>query len=265
MRRSLRKISFSPEAIKWYRRITSFQMTLGLLAILFLIWMKGRQAGQVDVIDQLNYPNDIIVERILPIGDSMLLLTDSSQGLVYQYHIETGSLVVYFECPEASFPVLLKEDLYLLQTDSQTINKKGEKGKVKLNKARDSGKIEAFAFNSKRDIIYQSDGSSWIQIRQADSFDVIDQFKVQTPANEEISGLTDLSYDGNHLYALIQDRSELIQIPLGRFNRGRVTNRWDLSKDGHIQQPVSGIAHKDKQEFYLVSQSSPHVLVVELK
>ncbi len=195
---------FSKENIKWYRRITAFQLSLGVLAAVFLFWTHQQEKGSYDIIQSMPY----------------------QPSSFYSAH-----------------PAVASKD---------------------LNAA-------GLIYDDDRHVFYGTEGGSTIQVFDPQDLSLQDQFTVRTPQGQEIEDIHLLAYANQGLYGRLAGTSHLIYIETGRFNRGRLTNDWELddwaqtiSQDYPDFQDFNQLAPISEEDFYISADQLPLQYEIEL-
>lgn len=275
MRNRYRGLPFSKEALTWYRRITGLQLTLGLIAFLFLMWNNTRDRGTYDIIDQLEYDSGIQTQAIDWSENQELLVSGDWDGDSGVGYFRDSSLDIEYNLEEdesAGGLTLSSHGLWLLTRYNEKAYLFDSENFEELAAVSYEGEGWGLAYDSEREVLYMSNETSTIQVRDPENFDLLDTFEVRTTSGQEISSISELEYDGNHLYANLYPSNRIIRIEVERFNRGRVTNEWNLTplvsklkKDYPAAQELNGIAHLQENHFFITGQNFPYMYQVQLK
>lgn len=274
MRNRYRGLPFSREALIWYRRITTLQLTLGLIAILFLIWNYNQDKGNYDIIERLGYDSEIYIQAIGWTDDQQLLLSSSLYRESRVRYLGDSTFDIKYSLEENEFAeglTLTPYGLWLLTWQNKRAYLLDPDNFQELAIISYEGEGWGLTYDAGRDFLYMSNGTSIIQVRDTQNFDLLDTFEVRTTSGQEISSINDLEYDGHHLYANIYQSNRIIRIEVQRFNKGRVTNEWDftplvreLKKDYPDIQELSGIAHLQGNQFFITAKNYPYIYKVQL-
>lgn len=123
------------------------------------------------------------------------------------------------------------------------------------------------AFNADDDVLYMSNGSSKITVRNPETFAEETFFEV-FEEGESIGMLNELEYANGHLYANIYLTNEIVKI---NPKQGKVVHRYDftdlveeLSKTVPDLNEWNGIAHIEGKRFLVTGKNYPIMYEVEL-
>lgn len=118
--------------------------------------------------------------------------------------------------------------------------------------------------------LLMSDGTDEIFIRDAESFDLIGSFKMSLNG-EKVEFMNELEYVDGFLYANIWQTFNIIKIDLKTkkivsvYDFEKIIENLDISKEDREKMNVlNGIAHIDKNRFYITGKLYPVLLEVEL-
>lgn len=269
-----RGLPFSKEALTWYRRITGLQLTLGLIAFLFLMWNNNRDKGTYDIIDRLGYDSEIQIQALERSGAHELLVADERDAASGVGYLRDSSFDIKYSLQEnesAGGLTWSPHGLWLLTRHNEKAYLLDADNFEELAEVSYEGEGWGLAYDSGREVIYMSNQTSNIQVRDPESFGLLDTFEVRTPSGLEISSISELEYDGDHLYASLYPSNRIIRIEVERFNKGRVTNEWDfepfvseLKKEYPDVQNLNGIAHLHGNQFFITGQYFPYMYQVQL-
>lgn len=126
------------------------------------------------------------------------------------------------------------------------------------------------SYNYDENNLLMSDGSDEIFIRDVDSFEVLDSFKL-TLNGKKLERLNELEYFDGYLYANIWQTFDIVKIDLKKrevvkvYNFEKIIKNLNIPKDVREKMDVlNGIAHIDKNRFYVTGKYYPVLLEVEL-
>lgn len=126
------------------------------------------------------------------------------------------------------------------------------------------------AYDKENGYLLMCDGTDEIFIRDADTFEVLDSFKI-SENGEKIELINELEYADGFLYANIWKTFDIIKIDLksrkivSRYNFEEIIKNLDISEEDREQMNVlNGIAHIDKNRFYITGKMYPVLLEVKL-
>lgn len=274
MRNRYRGLPFSKEALTWYRRITALQLTLGLIAILFLFWNNNRDKGTYDIINHLEYDSEIYTQAIEGTDNQQLLISSGLYGRSAVGYLKDSHFDIRYSLEKNEFAeglALTPPGLWLLTWKNERAYLLNPSSFQELAIMSYEGEGWGLTYDPGRDLLYMSNGTSTIQVRDTHNFDLLDTFEVRTTSGHEISLINALEYDGYHLYANIYQSNRVIRIEVERFNKGRVTNEWDfnpliheLKKDYPNIQELNGIAHLQENQFLITGKNYPYIYTVRL-
>ncbi|MDO5457712.1 MAG: glutaminyl-peptide cyclotransferase [Atopococcus tabaci] len=269
MRNRYRGLPFSKEALTWYRRITGLQLTLGLIAVLFLLWNNNRDKGTYDIINRLEYNSQIDTQAIEWTEDHRLLVSSDLHGRSAVGYLEDSYFDIKYSLNKNEFAedfTLTPHGLWLLTWKNERAYLLEPDSFQELAIISYEGEGWGLAYDAGRDFLYMSDGTSTIQVRDSHNFDLLDTFEVRTTFGQEITLIKELEYDGSHLYANIYQSNRVIRIEVERFNKGRVTNEWDFTPLIHDLkkvypniQELNGIAHLQENQFLVTGKKYPYI------
>lgn len=135
-----------------------------------------------------------------------------------------------------------------------------------------AGQGWGLAFDSDRQLLWMSDGSQLLSIRDQDSFELLGQLEV-TYNEQTISNLNELEYANGLIYANIWLTEQIVAI---NPESGEIENVYELSslialvnqefsqKQVEAMDVLNGIAHIEDNQFFITGKHYPYVLKVEL-
>lgn len=136
--------------------------------------------------------------------------------------------------------------------------------------SRYQGEGWGLAYDNNRHVIWMSNGSATLQKRDIDTFELLGELNI-TENNQAIDQLNELEYVDNVIYANIWQTNDIIKIDA---NSGEVLQRYNLTsmlKELALTEyqrtnmdVLNGIAHIEKNRFYITGKLYPVVLEVEL-
>lgn len=141
-----------------------------------------------------------------------------------------------------------------------------------IDTATYKGQGWGLAYDQGRDILWMSDGSDQLTLRDPDTFDVLGTLDVKFNG-QAISHLNELEFANELIYANIWLSDQIVAINPAD---GNIENVYDLqalieqvNQDFTTEQVakmdvLNGIAHKENNIFYLTGKQYPYVLEVEL-
>lgn len=265
---------FTKEQLKWYRRLTAFQLTLGALAMVFLYWHHQQDKGTYDIINRYPYDASIYTQGLALGEEGQVYVSAGRYGQSALGLLDQGNFQVLHDLEADEFG----EDIAKVNNRLWQLTwREGKAYEYDMNQGHVikevtySGKGWGLAYDPNHHVLYHSDGSSIIQVRQADSFEWQDSFTVQTPQGQEVDGINAMAFDGQGLVANVYPTNRIIYIQAGRWNRGRVTHEWDLTdlvnnlkkEAPHINE-LNGIAHLGGHRFYVGGKNFPYLYEIEL-
>lgn len=126
------------------------------------------------------------------------------------------------------------------------------------------------AYDIERDVLWMSDGSSVLSIRDPETFELLDQLAVSF-GDMPVDNLNELEYADGALYANVWLTKQIVKINL---ESGAVETIFDLTElikqtkmtDAEREQldMLNGIAHIEEARFYLTGKWYPVIYEVEL-
>lgn len=274
MQNKFRGVIFTKENIKWYRRITGLQLTLGMLAFLFIFWRNQQESGTYDLITTHDFDSEIYTQGLELTDEGSLLVSSGLYGESGLGEVVQGQFLKKVALADNSFAEGLSQvgdSIWLLTWQEGKAYRYDAEGFDLEDQVSYEGEGWGLAYDESRDVLYMSDGSDQIQLRDPQSFDLLDHFQVRKPNNQSVAGLNELEYADDHLYANIYPSNQLVRIELSRFNRGRATETWDVTdlvEDLSSNHPdineLNGIAHIEEDRFYITGKNFPTLYEVRL-
>lgn len=141
-----------------------------------------------------------------------------------------------------------------------------------LETANYTGQGWGLAYDEKRQVLWMSDGTSQLSLRDPDSFDLLDTLEV-TYKQQSIGNLNELEFANDMIYANIWLTDQIVAI---NPENGQIEQIYDLkalieqvnqkfsAEEVANMDVLNGIAHKENNVFYLTGKQYPYVLEVEL-
>lgn len=126
------------------------------------------------------------------------------------------------------------------------------------------------AYDSDQDLLYMSDGTSIIDIRDPDTFEKVGEFEVAI--NERsIEELNELEYGNGYLYSNVWYENSILKIDPETaeieqiYDMGPLLERLDLTEEQkNRMDSLNGIAHIEGDRFYITGKYYPIIMEVVL-
>ncbi|MCR8968720.1 glutaminyl-peptide cyclotransferase [Facklamia sp. 7083-14-GEN3] len=254
--------------------------TFAFLLLISLTFTKSvtanRLLGEVDLIDSYAINEDLFVQGFeLDQEDQLLIGTGLYGESAWGYFDwEKGILNRSIELEKKYFGegiTLRKRNLWQLTWKEGKVFQWDIETKELLNTYEIESEGWGLAYNNEKDIFYLSDGSSTIYKYDPDNFELIDQVDV-TLKGELVDQLNELEYANDAIYANIWYDNRIVKI---NPDSGKVLQVYDLTtiidqldltaKQRETMDVLNGIAHIEKDLFYLTGKNYPLIFKVKLK
>lgn len=265
-------------------------MSSNKLIVLFCLWyglfgaLVGRPVvhGQEEIKLLALYPSDqeaftqgLEVHPMLESGQLLMgtgLYGESSLGIL---DLETGEYKVKDALDEQYFGegiTVTDEVVWQLTWKEGTAFKRDLLSFDLLESVDYAGEGWGLAYDEDRQILWHSDGSSQLSLRDPDTFDLLGQLEV-TYQQQAVTNLNELEYANGLVYANVWFTDLVIAI---NPENGHVQQVYDLhtlleevNQDYSAEaiekmDVLNGIAHKEGDVFYLTGKQYPYILEVEL-
>ncbi|WP_034907820.1 glutaminyl-peptide cyclotransferase [Eremococcus coleocola] len=255
---------------KTLRNLILFGVTTFLVS---LVRTSQVQASKIKVLESLPFNKTAFTQGLELVDPDTLLLGTGryGQSRIELYDIKTGQGQQRQLLDEDYFGegVTVTDDyIYQLTWKKGIAYQRDKESLAVLKEISYEGQGWGLAFDPAQTIIYMSNGSDQIQVRDGD-FNLIDQFQV-TDQGFPLEMLNELEFANGYLYANVWQTNRIVVIDI---STGQVVNDYDFTKI--IQQNfteteqanmdvLNGIAHIEGNIFYITGKNYPKLLKVSL-
>jgi len=232
--------------------------------------------GEVELVEA--YPSDptLFVQGLEQSeGGDLLVSTglygESKLGII---HLADGSFSEIDTLAEEYFGegITQTEDyLWQVSWKENTAFKRNKENYEVIETVPYKGEGWGLAYNDDEQLIYMSDGSNQIQVRDPESFELIRTFEVKAE-EEDLSDLNELEYADGYLYSNIWYEDSIIKIDPENgavqtvYDIGPIIEDLDLSANQLEQMDsLNGIAQTEDETFYITGKLYPFILEVKLE
>lgn len=231
-------------------------------------------AQEVNLIETLPYDNVLFTQglEVDEAGNLVVSAGKYGQSQIGIWHPETDTFIQTDALAGDEFAEgITFTDNYLWQLTWQegyALKRDPDSHQV-LDRVPYEGEGWGLAYNSDDDVLYMSNGSDTIQVRDPDTFELLDIHQIAS--DEPIDQLNELEFANKSIYANRWHRKEIVQINPSTWE---VVQRYDVSEiiaetpidpaDRQKMDSLNGIAHKEGNQFYITGKFYPYIYLVEL-
>lgn len=275
--------------VKRHKRL--YQRMALMLGVFVFIWLVTRPAqtnptGKTDVISQndpdltlTDWDENIYTQGLAYDPESKRLYV-SSGGYgqsFYGYLNENNNVIPLAGLPDTQFAegVALIDHgdrLWQLTWREKDVYKRDTRTGDVIDTSRIDGQGWGLTDDPDRAVLYQTDGSQQVTVRNPKTFDPVDSFAVEDQSGKPIRKLNDLAYHDDHLYINVYKTDLIIRVPLNQEeSKLKLDKIYDLSdpvqaiKDQSTNPDVlNGIEYLSDGQFILTGKHFSQAMVLPL-
>lgn len=227
--------------------------------------------SEIELIDVYPLEEPLFVQGLELDEESRLLLSTGLYGdsRIGYLDVDSGEFMEVDRLNETLFGegiTITQDSVLQLTWKAETLFIRERESLEVVGSVEYVGEGWGLAYDTERDAVWMSNGSSEIVLRDLETFEVIDEFDV------EFENINELEYVDGFLYANIWLTYDIIKIDV---DSGEVVTVYDLEPviysvdiddaDLETMDFLNGIAHVDDDVFYISGKNYPYLYEVVLR